>query len=160
VAAKTILESDCPPLLGPGARLFDKTLQLHLKLEQALAMPLDALGGSARFLKVAMAFMAAEQRVALQTRRLQEHCAQALRRSEWARRRLELSQQRLERQTAERARRRKQPSRHGIDAERAAFRRQQQRARKQAAQQRAAASPLAQLRWRSVTAVEAMEPAA
>jgi hypothetical protein len=46
------------------------------------------------------------------------------------------------------------------DLRRAAFRRQQQRARRQALQQRAAASPLAQVCWRSVTTAETMEPAA
>jgi hypothetical protein len=161
VAAKMILESDCRPLVGPGARLFDKRLQLHLKLDQALAMPLDTLGGSARFLHVALAFQTAEQRLALQTRSLQQRCEETVRRSECARRKRELSEHRYERWQVQRAQREEQRHCRRVRAEQAVLQRQRERlARQQAAQRRAAACPLAQLRWRSVPVAQVLGPAA
>jgi len=160
VAARLVLTSDVQLPVKSADRLLQQKLQLQLKADQALAMPLDTSRDSIRYLKLYTDMELAEQRLRLAERKLQYRCEEALRRAEVAKYRLERFAQREERLAAQKAVKEEKRC-----AEAASFERdwiassQAELAQERARQELATSSPLAQLRWRSSAAAQPVTPA-
>jgi hypothetical protein len=141
--------------LDQGERLFDQRLKLGLKFEEALQLPLTTDREKLRFIRLHAELRLGEQRAALATRRLEQRCAEALRKHKIAAARLELTRRREERRAQEAARRaaereRKQEEKQArIRRRQAKLELQQQEWEAQIllTKQQAARSRLAQLRW-------------
>jgi hypothetical protein len=158
VAARLVLTSDVQLPVASADRLLRQKLQLQLKADQALAMPLDTSRDSIRYLKIYVDMDLAEQRLRLAERKLQYRCEEALRRAEVAKYRLERVTKREERLAAQKAAKEEKRC-----AEAARFERdwiassQAELAQERARQELAIGSPLAQLTWHSSAATQSVE---
>ncbi len=126
-AARLALSLDEGLPVPNAARLEREELQLALKRDQALNMPVTTPGEGLRWIKLDLERRRAEQRLALERQKFEFQCAQVLRRHEDR-----------EKQAAEKAQQR------ALEDHRRTERHQQLRAQ---AALRAASSPLAQLTW-------------
>src|SRR5262249_15358552 len=154
-AARAILDAESRLSLRQGETLFDKKIRLHLKFDEAAQGSLDTDRKQLFFIRRQAELMHREKRLRLAERRLEQKCQEALRVQQLAERRLELRAQRDEQRAAQAASR--QAERTRKRAERQAFqfrlradslaRDGARQERKRAAQERAATSALAQLRW-------------
>lgn len=151
-AAMAILRAEDRVPLERGAKLFDLKLGVLAKFDAALSETLRSPKDRRRFVRLAAELKLQEQRIRLQERRLAERCNQLTRQAELAQARQEAANHRARRQAEEMALKREslQLRREGSRAMRELeFARlwRERLAEEEAAMARAAASPLAQLRW-------------
>ena len=146
--ARAILDCDTAPL-DEAERLFQQRLNLYLKTDQALQMPIESERQAFRLIKFQARNVIAKQRWELKVRRLEERCTAARERHERERLRLQLA---IERQaaakTVRRANRRKvNGSGHVPSRDEMRWAACYHNAARAACDVRAAACPLAGLRW-------------
>lgn len=152
--ARAVLDLDSGAPVTAGEQLFRRKLQLHLKFDQAMAMS-EGPEYHFRFVKLYASLRIQEKRLKIAEQKLAERCNAALRRHELAKIRAETALEREKRRGTARRLHEAEPlilqqqgRQHELElaAERArAF----DRAEEEAAAARAAASPLARLRWPS-----------
>jgi hypothetical protein len=143
-----------------GEKLFDRSLTLHLNLDQAAAVPLQTNRAKIAFLKSCADLQLRERRLELEKQRFAQRCAEARDKHEEAKIRLEMTEQRAAAREAARVRRRLklqlQKAKENESLMLLAARRQAQlQAEERAAVARAAACPLAALTWKSPVASDA-----
>ena len=160
VVAKLLidLDEDSPALVDSAKKLLKKKTQLYVKLDQVLAVPFETDRERSRFMELFLNYDLAMARLRRAEHKLQERCAEACRRQEVAKLGLAQTRERQERRAAHRAGREAERQARRLWQEQAPQRQQELRiALKKLAQARAAASPLAQLRWSSQSADLAAE---
>lgn len=151
VVATALLNLDAQLPVAKGAAFFDRKLQLTLKVDEALAMPLSPGRDALRLIKITTAMHVAEKRLELDRKRLEHLTTQAIREFELREKKfldLQLRHQR-EHSRRQEARARRQTGRvAGMPAQLDPLLIYAAREReKQEAHARAAASPLSRLRW-------------
>jgi hypothetical protein len=155
VAAEAILDAEARLRLKDGEKLFDQWLQLHIKFNVAMDLPLETTQDKWRFLKLYLEFHQRDQRLEQEVGNLKLRSQEALWKQEMAQKRLEMQVQREEKRAAratERdAARRAREDRSRVEA---VARRKEEVEQRLAAERRAAASPLAQLRWSTACPAE------
>lgn len=137
--ARQIVDSDASLPLAQGHRLFDRQLRLELKYHEALELPLDSPRHQLQFLAFCHRLELDRERLELDRQKFEFHC-------EEIRRNRQRADALRQRQADEQQRRRD-------DEEQ--LQRDLRRAQEEAAELRAALSPLAELRWHSSAAVSA-----
>jgi hypothetical protein len=71
IGAKTILDPKSGVTSKQGEKLFDKNLALQLEMDEALLAPLDTAQNKVRFLTMAMDIRCRQERLKLESRRLE-----------------------------------------------------------------------------------------
>ena len=153
--AIAILDADDKIPVEEGERLFRRKLLLDLKLDEAHSFPLANGADALRIIKLSVELHHDEKRLELDTARFQYQCEEAAKAHKLAHEQLELSRRRLELRIAERDQRlQRRPERRAAASAPLHNRAQELSAiaqEKRDARARAAASPLAALRWRQTT---------
>jgi hypothetical protein len=152
LVAKDILDAEPQHPLSDADKIFQRGLRLHLKFNEALAMPLTGERSALRYLQMYLDYDYKTARLKMAEQRFRHRCEEDLRKHELSERRIAVQLQRHEQEAA--ARKRKAAERARLDWVRAqqseAFARQRHLAavaEQQAAERRAASSPLAALTW-------------
>lgn len=161
--AQAVLDADTRFPVTAAQQHFDRSLKLHLKFQEAIALPLATPQDQMRFVKFYADLNLAERRLQLEERKLHARCIEAQRRHELAEMRREEARQRQERRAAKQAERVKRADRRMQQKREQALRREEEAllqqaqlgAEQRAARERAAASPLARLRWAAPAAAAA-----
>lgn len=96
VVAWAILAAESRSSLKAGQRLFDLKIRLHLRLQQAVELPLDSNSAKLFFIKLHSELMLQEQKLHLAERRLEQKSREALARQQLAEERLALRRGREE----------------------------------------------------------------
>ncbi|MBT6156429.1 MAG: hypothetical protein HOK71_12650 [Planctomycetaceae bacterium] len=163
--ARALLDAESRVPLTAAEQLFDRSLKLHLRFDEAVTAPFCSGRDKFRFLNNSLKLKLAEQCLEVEKQKLAARCDDALRKHELAKLRLVAAADRRRGQVEERARKAQQ--RNQQQQEIAAAREEQRRLRgeallaeQQAARARAAASPLAQLTWSSATPTQTDTPLA
>jgi hypothetical protein len=150
--ARAVLDCAGAAPIDEAERLFQQRLNLNLKLDVALQMPIDSGPEALRMMKFHSRNVQAEKQWELKVRRLEERCRAARERHQRESLRL---QERISRQTAAAAsgssRTRAHTARGAAALEKATLASYQRRAAQIACAARAAESPLGRLRWASKT---------
>ena len=152
VVARALLDAESRMPMDEGQRLFDRQLKLQLKLEQAVSAPIDTNRDKLKFLKLDLDLRLRQKKLDLQRQKFVVRCEEAARRHKVAMSRREAAAQREQQRAAERAQKAEARAQHRADEERNRERmlelqRQDRLTKQQAAEARAAASPLARLKW-------------
>lgn len=152
VVARALLDGETRISTVPGERLFDREMQLHLREDEALQVPLDSPRHALRFLKLSWRYQTECQRLELDKQKFAAACRENQRKHAIRLLRVELAHEKeQQRQEAKRRRveQRKQQQQAKIALQAALEQRwrDQQMVSQQAAEQRAMYSPLAQLTW-------------
>jgi hypothetical protein len=146
--ARAVLDCAGAAPIDEAERIFQQRLNLNLKLDVALQMPIDSGPAALRMMKFHSRNVLAEKRWELGVRRLEERCRAARERHQRESLRL---QERISRQTAAAANGSSRTRSHGLRGaaalERANLASNQRRAAQIACAARAAESPLVRLRW-------------
>lgn len=152
VGARALLDSDVRSPVEDGQRLFDRRLNLYLKFNAAIEMPLDSPRAKLAFIKAYLLLTQRERRLQLDEKRLQIRSQEALNRHERAKRRAESAFQRAElREAARDQRARERRAIRELNEQRQhewwRYREAQYASEMQAASVRAKTGALAQLKW-------------
>lgn len=163
--ARALLDAETRAPLTAAEQLFDRSLKLDLKLDEAVTAPFGSGRDKFRFINNSLNMQLAGQRLEVERQKLAARCDDALRKHELAKLRLVTAADRQRRQEEERARKAQQ--RNQQQQEIAEAREEQRRLRgeallaeQQAARARAAASPLARLTWSFATPAQTDTPVA
>lgn len=158
VAARAIMDADVQMPLDPGQRVFAKQLKLDLKVQEALAFPVTNERQSMQLIVLSAKIRAAEKRLELDKAKLEARCQEAVRKHELAVLRVEVANQNKQTRSRQRDGKRsrtQQAAREHNRTEEMALLRAYEEAARAAAQERALASPLAQLTWSSSATAKA-----
>jgi len=154
VVAQAVLDLESRVPVTAGEKLFDRKLALHLKFDEAVALPLRTDREKMFFIRRYVDLQMQENRLKIAERKLERRCDEARDKLELAKIRIEAVQQLEAQRAAAHARRRhehelekamKQEQREYLAAQQWA----QLRAEQKDANARAAASPLSALTWGS-----------
>jgi hypothetical protein len=150
VAVRALLDSGSPQPIDEAVRLFQRHLQLQLKLDQAVNLPLQTERANVRFIRVYIQLQQAQQRLDLARTKLELRCTEMRARHERQQERRELAQRRATAQDSVRKQRQQarrwpvdQPSTDD-DIQLAKYR---ALAEAQALSERIAQSPLSAVTW-------------
>jgi len=154
VAGRAMLDADVELPLDEAARLYRRTLKLHLKFDQALNMPLDSERSRLRLIEMVRSSKLEGQRIELARERLALRCQALHDRHQGDKLRLELAKKRAEIKLVEvQAKQGRAVAREAAKQRKVAARQQfaalLRQAEKRALAARIAASPLAKLTWGS-----------
>jgi hypothetical protein len=149
IMTEVIIDDDCRLPLEVGERLCQRERRMHLKLDQALSMPIGGPREANRFSKLCLEWDLGTQRLRLQEQKFHESCKEAERRHQAAEVRMEHQLKRdAEKQAARERQQRFKDDEKYYTEKIATERRDAERAEEQVRRQRAAASPLAALRFK------------
>jgi hypothetical protein len=148
VVARSILDLESRLPVTDGEKLFDRKLALHLKFDEAVALPLNTDREKMFFMKLYVDLQLRESRLDHAERQLERRCAEARAKLELAKMRQESARQRSAANDRLRHERETEQARREAQREYLAAQRQARHdADRRAAAARAAASPLARLGW-------------